>query len=283
MMKITCLGTGTPESHKRRASSGYLVEVGDDLVLLDCGGGVVSRLIDAGHMPGDITHLFFSHLHSDHMMDYARLVHAAWDENGTPVEVFGPAPIIGITEKLFGRDGVFSTDLFARTEFPGSQEIWRDRGGSLPRPWPSPEVVEVKTGFSYKGNGWRLTSRTAPHAQPYLECMAFRLETEKASFVYSGDAGLCPEIEALCQNADLLLHWCYRLSHETKYPTVMKFSPHAGEIAAMAERANVKKLLLTHIRSHMDSDAHHNQMMSEATSAYSRDVGIAEDFMQVIL
>ena len=65
-------------------SSGYLVEVGDDLVLLDCGGGVVSRLIDAGHMPGDITHLFFSHLHSDHMMDYARLVHAAWDENGTP-------------------------------------------------------------------------------------------------------------------------------------------------------------------------------------------------------
>ena len=27
LMKITCLGTGTPESHKRRASSGYLVEI----------------------------------------------------------------------------------------------------------------------------------------------------------------------------------------------------------------------------------------------------------------
>ena len=82
-MKITCLGTGTPESHKRRASSGYLVEIGDDRILLDC-GVVWSRLIEAGAQPGDITHLFFTHLHSDHMMDYARLIHAAWDEKARP-------------------------------------------------------------------------------------------------------------------------------------------------------------------------------------------------------
>ena len=52
LMKITCLGTGTPESHmKQRASSGYLVEIGDDRILLDCGGGVVSRLIEARLSP----------------------------------------------------------------------------------------------------------------------------------------------------------------------------------------------------------------------------------------
>ena len=120
-MKITCLGTGTPESHKRRASSGYLVEIGDDRILLDCGGGVVSRLIEVGFQPGDITHLFFTHLHSDHMMDYARLIHAAWDEKSPPIKVFGPTPIKEITEKFFGPAGVFAADLRARTEFPGSQ------------------------------------------------------------------------------------------------------------------------------------------------------------------
>ena len=66
-MKITCLGTGSPESHAKRASSGYLIEIGNDKVLFDCGGGVISRLIEAGHMPSDITHVFLTHLHSDHI------------------------------------------------------------------------------------------------------------------------------------------------------------------------------------------------------------------------
>ncbi len=59
-MKITLLGTGSPESTPSRASSGYLVEIGGDRILLDCGGGVVSRLIESGRRPGDITHLFFT-------------------------------------------------------------------------------------------------------------------------------------------------------------------------------------------------------------------------------
>jgi ribonuclease Z len=107
-----------------RASSGYLVEVGADRILLDCGGGVFDRLLQSGRRPSDITHIVFSHLHSNHMMDYARLVHAAWDEGGVPIKVYGPKPISAITEKLFGRDGVFAPDLVARTEHPASQEVW---------------------------------------------------------------------------------------------------------------------------------------------------------------
>lgn len=283
MMRITCLGTGTPESHRRRASSGYLVEIGDARILLDCGGGVVSRLIEAGFRPGDITHLFFTHLHSDHMMDYARLVHAAWDEKSPPLKVWGPAPLIEITDKLFGRDGVLATDLRARTEFSGSQEVWRARGGTLPRPWPEPAITEIAPGFTFEGNGWRLSSCTAPHAQPYLDCMAFRIDTERASFVYTGDTGLCDEVEALCRNADLVLHWCYRLREETDFPTVMEFSPHAGEIAAMEQRAQVKHLLLTHIRAHMDQDHHHAAMLADASAAFDGEVGIAEDLLRVSL
>lgn len=278
-MKITCLGTGTPESHQRRASSGYLVEIGDDKILLDCGGGVVSRLIEAGYKPGDITHLFFTHLHSDHMMDYARLIHAAWDEKAPPLQVWGPAPIMDITEKLFGRDGVFATDLTARTEFPGSQEVWTARGGTLPRPWPAPIVTEIAPSFIFEGTGWRLSTCTAPHAQPFLDCMAFRIDSDRGAFVYSGDSALHHEVEALCADADLLLHWCYRMSHETEYPTVTEFSPTAGEIAAMATRAKVKTLYLTHIRAHMDTAGYHDTMLEEARAHFSGTCGIAEDLM----
>jgi len=282
-MKITCLGTGSPESHARRASSGYLVEVGDDKILLDCGGGVVSRLIETGIMPRDITHLFFTHLHSDHMMDYARLIHAAWDEGKIEMPIWGPASLADITEKLFGKDGVFATDLTARCEFEGSQEVWMARGGAIPRPWPKPQVTQIQPGFTYETENWMLSTCNAPHAQPYLECMAFRIETPNKSFVYSGDSALCAPVEALCDKADLLIHWCYRLSHETDFPTVTDFSPCAGEIAAMAERAGIKQVLLSHIRKHMDEADHHKSMLAEAKAQFSGKIAIAEDLMTIIL
>ena len=282
-MKITCLGTGSPESHARRASSGYLVEVGDDKILLDCGGGIVSRLIETGIMPRDITHLFFTHLHSDHMMDYARLIHAAWDEGKIEMPIWGPAPLAEITEKLFGKEGVFATDLTARCEFEGSQEVWMARGGAIPRPWPKPQVTQIQPGFSYQAENWTLSTCIAPHAQPYLDCMAFRIETADKSFVYSGDSALCEPVEALCDKADLLIHWCYRLSYETDFPTVTEFSPCAGEIAEMAERAGIKQVLLSHIRKHMDEADHHKSMLAEAKAHFSGRIDIAEDLMTIIL
>lgn len=280
-MKITCLGTGSPESYKKRASSGYLVEIGKDKILLDCGGGVVSRLIEAGHMPSDITHLFFTHLHSDHMMDYGRLIHAAWDEGKLSMPVYGPAPIARITNQLFGREGVFSTDLKARCEHPGSKEVWEARGGTLPRPWPTPIIREILPGDCIEGRNWSLSTCEAPHAQPYLDCMAFRLEAGGKIFVYSGDSALCDAVAKLSQDADLLIHWCYRLSHETHYPTITEFSPSAGEIAAMAQNANVKQLLLTHIRRHTDTASHLKDMKKEAASRFDGKIEIAEDLMQI--
>lgn len=280
-MKITCLGTGSPEAHARRASSGYLVEIGDDKILLDCGGGVVSRLIEAGHRPSDITHIFFTHLHSDHMMDYARLVHSAWDEGKIDLKVWGPAPLASITTKLFGVDGVFATDLIARTQLQGSLDVWTARGGTVPRPWPQPNITEITDSVIYEGDGWRLTAANAPHAQPYLDCMGFRIDAGDKAFVYSGDSALCEEMASLCQNADLLIHWCYRLTHEVQFAFIRDMSPSAGEISAMAEQAHVKQVLLTHIRKHMDEADHHNAMLSEARAVYSGQIEIAED-LQII-
>ncbi len=279
-MKITLLGTGSPEPHVRRASSGYLVETGSETLLLDCGGGVFDRLVQSGRRPSDIEKIFFTHLHSDHMMDFARLVHANWDERGSNYEVFGPPPIAAITEKLFGRDGVFSTDLAARTENEGSKAVWVARGGTLPRPWPEPSVIEVMPGFSAVGEDWKLTSCEVPHAQPYLECMAFRIETPDGLFVYSGDAGPCEQLEELAQGADLLVHWCYRLTHETASAYIAARSPAPADIAAMAQRAGVKKLVITHFRPHMDAPGVHEKVLAEMAGAFAGPSMIAEDLME---
>ena len=276
-MKLTILGSGSPEPGVRRASSGYLVEVGEEKLLFDCGGGVFDRLLQVGLRPSDIDYLIFSHLHSDHMMDYGRLVHAAWDEGGPPLKVFGPQPVSSITRKLFGTDGVFAHDLRARTEFVPSQQVWVSRGGTLPRPWLAPEVTEISAGWSMDGGAWRITSCEVPHAQPFLDCLAFRLESAGSSFVYSGDAGPCDGLERLCRNADLLLHWCYRLDGERAHPAMESLTPTPTEIALMARQAGVRRLLLTHFRTHMDEPEKHADAIAALKSTFGEASGIAED------
>lgn len=276
-MKLTILGSGSPEAYSRRASSGYLLEAGGDVILFDCGGGVFDNLLRAGRKPSDITHLFFSHLHSDHMMDYARLVHAAWDEGGAPIKVFGPPPLARITEGYFGPEGVLSHDLRARTELLPSQEVWKARGGTIPRPWPAPEVTEIAPGFTFEGDGWALSSCEVPHAQPALTCMGFAVDSAGRKFVYSGDAGICDALSALCRNADLLLHWCYRLDGEDAHTMMRPLTPTPAEIGAMAKSAGVKRLLLTHFRVHMDVPDRHADALSMLIRTFGPDSGIVED------
>ena len=276
-MKLTILGSGSPEAYARRASSGYLLEVGGDTILFDCGGGVFDNLLRSGRRPSDITHLVFSHLHSDHMMDYARLVHAAWDEGAAPLKVYGPAPIARITDGYFGPDGVLSHDLRARTELLPSQEVWKARGGTLPRPWPAPQVTEVEPGFTLSGDGWNLTSCEVPHAQPALTCMGFAVESGGRKFVYSGDAGPCDALTALIADADLLLHWCYRLDGEAAHPLMIPLTPTPSEIAAMARAAGVRKLLLTHFRVHMDAPDRHAAALTALRDGFGPDCAIVED------
>ena len=288
-MRLTLLGTGCPEPSLRRASSGYMIEVSGERLLFDVGGGVFDRLLQAGVMPTEIDRLFLSHLHSDHMMDYARLVHAQWDAGkgllGTPpMAVYGPAPLATLHERLFGPEGALAFDIEARRSFPGSQEVWLDRGGSLPRPEPQVSLTEIEAGFSLDAGAWRLTTCAVPHADPFLTGLAFRLDADGKSIVYSGDAGLCALLEALANDADVLVHWCYRLSHETRYQSIAQLSPHPGEIGAMAARAGVRHLILTHLRGHMDASPEiHAGMLAEAEAAFGGSVEIAEDLASLTL
>ena len=92
-MKLTLLGTGTPAPSLKRMSSGYVIETGDDVIVMDHGPGAHHRLLEAGYKPTDVTHCFLTHLHYDHFMDFPRLLMTRWDQGSGKVpelQVFGP-------------------------------------------------------------------------------------------------------------------------------------------------------------------------------------------------
>src|SRR5678816_83772 len=168
---ITLLGTGTPAPSLERQGSGYLFEVGDDLIVMDHGPGAHHRLLESGHRAVDVNHAFFTHLHYDHCMDYGRLVLQRWDQGADRIpdlQVYGPPPIARMTDQLFGPDGVYGPDIRARIEHQSSIDVFRARGGEPPRRRPSPRVRELQAGDKVIESGWRMTAGHASHVQPQL-------------------------------------------------------------------------------------------------------------------
>lgn len=284
-VRVILLGTGSPAPSLKRQSAGYLIQVGDEVILLDHGGGAHHRLLEAGYRAVDVTHLFLSHLHYDHMIDYPRLLVQRWDQaagNRPELKVYGPAPIKRITETLLGPDGLLGPDLEARVNHQASKDVFVARGGTLPRLKPAPQVTELKRGDVFEGNGWRMRIGEAEHHQPLLNCFNFRLETPDGSLAYSGDSGAVPE--SLIENArgcDLLIHMCHFPSGVEPTAEFRRTTGSHMDIAQIAARAGVKALVLSHMTPLVDRPGVKERMLVEIAQVYKGPVVLGEDLMEI--
>lgn len=283
-MKITLLGTGTPTPSLRRMGASHLVEIADDVILLDHGPGAHHRLLEAGRGAVDVTHLFFSHLHYDHCVDYGRLVLTRWDQAGgiiPELEVYGPPGTAAFSGRLFDADGAYALDIRARTELEASLGYYRARGGTLPRPRPLPAITELRSTDTLETDHWRLTVAPVPHAQPVLACYAYRFDTDAGSLVYSGDAAPSPALTELATECDVLIHMCHRISGTELTGAGGVFSSGHLEVARTAEEAGAKACVLTHISAQMDGVGMHERLLREMGEIYGGHIIWGEDLMVV--
>jgi ribonuclease BN (tRNA processing enzyme) len=285
-LAVTLLGTGTPAPSRDRQSSGYVIEVGSDLIVWDHGPGAHHRLLESSHRSIDVTHVFFTHLHYDHCMDYGRLVLQRWDQGAGKIadlEVYGPPPIARMTGLLFGTDGIYGPDIRARVEHRSSLDVYEARGGQLPRKPPAPKVTEIHAGSVVDGSGWKITVGHAQHVQPYLECLAFRLDTPEGSICYTGDSGSSDSIVELAKGCDLLIHMNHYFSGTEPSPAYRAACGNHRDNALLATRAGVKTLVLTHLLAQIDRPAIREQIVHEIQEVFEGKVIWGEDLMRLTL
>jgi ribonuclease Z len=283
-LAITLLGTGTPAPSLERQSSGYLIEVGTDLIVWDHGPGAHHRLMESGHRTIDVTHAFFTHLHYDHCMDYGRLVLQRWDQGADRIpelQVYGPPPIARMTEQLFGADGVYGPDIRARVEHRSSLDVFEARGGKVPRKHPAPRVTEIHAGSVVEGTGWKVTVGHAQHVQPYLECLALRLDTKEGSICYTGDSGPSDTIVELAKGCDILIHMNHYFSGTEPTPAYRAACGNHRDNAIIAKRAGVKALVLTHLLAQIDQPGIREQIVHEIQQVFDGKVIWGEDLMRL--
>jgi len=286
-MKIILLGTGSPAPSLKRQSSGYLVHIGDHVIVMDHGPGTQHRLLEAGYRPTDVTHCFLSHVHYDHIMDYPRLVMQRWDMAAgklPELNVYGPRPIARLTEAIVGPEGFFAPDIDARLNHQASKDVFTSRGGILPRRPPRPIVREVAAGDMVEEAGWRAIVGQASHVQPYMDCLAFRIETAEGSLVYSGDSGGVPDaMIALARDCDVLIHMCHfptGLEPTAEYRAATGNHFDAAQIAA---RARARTLVLSHMIPLIDRPGVKERMLVEISEVYDGAVIFGEDLMEIPL
>ena len=283
-MKIKLLGTGTPTPSQIRMGSSYLVEIGDDVILLDHGPGAHDRLLQAGLSATQVTHIAFSHLHYDHCIDYVRLTLTRWDQGAGKIpelKVFGPEPIADMTEKLFGHDGAFATDINARVNNPSSIYVFEQRGGIPPRRWPAPEVTEISSGTVIDNGSWRLQSIGVPHMQPQLNSLGLRIDSDEGSVAYSGDAGPSEAMVRLGKDCDVMIHMCNNLSGSIELTAHNKFACGHLEVAEIARKAGAQILVLTHMYGQIDVPGIRERIVKEISEVYDGVIVLGEDLMDI--
>ncbi len=285
-MQLHLLGTGTPTPSVRRMCSGYLVRTGKDTIVFDHGFGAHQRLLELGVAPTEVTHAFFSHHHYDHIGDYPRLLLTRWDQSaglGNELEVFGPTGMKHITGRLIDDDGAFGLDLISRTRNQASLDVYRARGGEGERARPNPRIEELAHGAVVQRNGWSVRVVEVNHFAPHLVSLGYRIDADGQSFVYSGDTGPSRALAELARGCDVMVHMCHYLSGTEPSKTFAAFTMGHMELAELAQAAQVKNLVLSHVTLQFDRPGMRERVVREVGQVFKGNIFFGEDGMEIPL
>jgi len=281
-VRVTVLGAGVPTPTPRRFGSAYLLDVADRSLLIDCGPATTYKFTIAGRRTPEVSLLLFTHHHFDHNADYPCFVLTRWDQHvdQTPLRVYGPPPTAELTRKLFeAPDGAWVCDWNARVEHPGSQRVFENRGGTLPRRPPRIDAVDVDATFVLEENGFSVRAGDTVHAQPFLESVAYRIDSAEGSIVFTGDTEPVDSVVELARGADMLVCMCWDTDAAMESDGLsrgMTGTPSAGLLAA---QAGVRTLVLTHIGPHLDSPVVREEALRDAAAVFDGRIVFGEELM----
>ena len=112
-------------------------------------------------------------------------------------------------------------------------------------------ATDVGPGKVSVGPDWVVTAAPAEHVQPYLDSLAYRVDSSEGSVIFTGDTQPCESVVELASGADMMLCMCWDDQE------VMDSNGEAGGqcgttgAARMAQAAGVRKLVLVHMGPHL--------------------------------
>ena len=234
-IEVIFLGVGSALPMSGGTNASYLLRLGSETVLIDCGPAILQQLDAVGVSPREISHIFVTHRHGDHALGYPMLM--LWYQLNpnpnlqTPILIASEATFVGLDELLLAAYGPFITVA-----------------NSAPRmvlPSNTPGEARIHPNIMLKT--WPMQ-----HSD-FAPVLGIRIETRgpmlnERVLAFTGDTGPNANIVLLAQDADLLVHDTDLSVTLNPIHAEGAYGHSTAQIAGRnAKAANVKHLALVHI------------------------------------
>ncbi len=259
-MRWVTLGTaGGPVPTIERAEPSNLLIAGDKYILVDTGDGTVNQLAKAGFQLGRVNTVFLSHHHHDHVGGLAAVIGLRWMNQFPGVlTVYGPPGTKEMVDGILHSLGPQSRIGFGLGKLP-------------PSPKDSVQVVELDGSAPIKLAEITVTAAPNSHYDVGGKAgigtaisLSYRFQLGQRSITYTGDTGPSADVEKLAKGSDMLVSEVIDLERllaqikvmrrDVTPETLSSMSEHlsthhllAPDIGAMAARAKVGHVVLTHL------------------------------------
>lgn len=194
-LRVMLLGTaGGPTMHAHRLGISTVVEAGPEKLLFDAGRSTTTGMERMSVNPAEVTKVFLTHLHSDHVISLPELMISPWASRArkVPLEVWGPTGTRSMMEHF---ERALSFDIHIR----------RDVDEKFPAEGIRVVTTEIKPGVVYEANGVKVTAFLVDHA-PIVPAYGFRIDYRGRSVVLSGDTRPSANLVKHSVGVDLLIH-----------------------------------------------------------------------------
>jgi len=255
--RITILGSGTCVPVLSRMSSSVLFETAasETTFLVDTGSGCLRRLMETGASIFDVSYIFYTHLHPDHIGELASILFSLKYS-----EIEQEKKKLTIVAAKGFRDFFHKLSL--------AYGSWIEPDSSLLN------IIELdnEKEDSITISDLNIQSMPVDHSD---QSIAYRITTSDGkTVVFSGDSDFCEGLRTISHQADLLICEC-------SHPDAMKRKGHMTPslAARIANRSEVKKMVLTHFYPECDSI----DIKKQCWAIYKGEIILAEDLMTVLL
>jgi ribonuclease Z len=268
-LKVTFLGTSGSMPTPERSSSCVAVRMGRGVILLDCGEGTQRQMVAAHIGFSRVKLIFITHIHGDHILGTPGLLQSmTLQRREEPLDIYGPrgthAFLQGVSNTLGGpgfpvtvheitEPGVVYNSRGFRVEACRAEhrlEAWSYAIMESPRPGRfHPEkahALGVPEGVLWKRLQGGEDVEVGGDIVASREVCDFPRPGRR--IVYSGDTKPSENVINLAQGADLLIHEA-TFNDDLAERALEDGHSTVSQAAEVAKKADVKRLILTHISS----------------------------------